>query len=178
MNPASETIPGLRRPDARERAWIAEHWGHEIDRKTFRKNGKFLRFVAIFLAAMSAVGMVRGEDGVGGAVVGLILAVICFALSRVLGKSAGTKDRRLHALAAGDYYVAQATSVKIGYSQYEGLPRGFAEVRLADGRMLNGHHQMPYDLAKPLMDQNINSVPILLIQLPGESRILTIPVPR
>lgn len=178
MKPVNEPIPGLRRPDAREQAWIGEHWGHEIKQKTFRKNGRILQFIAIFLAAMSGVGIARGEDGLAGAVIGLILAVICFALSRILAKSKGLKDCRLQALATGDYYVAEAVSVRIGYGKYEGLRRGFAEVRLADGRVLEGKHGMPYRLAKPLIEQKIHSIPILVIQFPGEDRIFTIPAPR
>lgn len=178
MNLTSEPIPGLRRPDAREQAWIAEHWGYEIGKKTYRKNGKIPRFIAIFLVAMCAAGMVRGEDNLAGAVIALILAVICIALSRILKKGEGRKDSRLQALATGDYYVAQAASVKIGYSKYEGQRRGFAEVRLADGRVLEGNHWMPYRLAKPLIEQKINNIPILVIQFPGEDRIFTIPVPN
>lgn len=178
MNPASEPIPGLRRPDAREQAWIAEHWGREIEQLTFRKNGRFLRFVAIFLAAMSGVGIARGEDDLAGVVIGLILAAICFALSHILEKGKGTKDRRLQALATGDYYVAQAVSVRLGHSKYEGKRRGFAQVRLSDGRVLDGKYWMPYRLAQPYIEQKIHNIPILVIKLPGEDRIFTIPAPR
>lgn len=178
MNPASEPIPGLRRPDAREQAWIAEHWGREIEQLTFRKNGRFLRFIGIFLAAMSGVGIARRDDNLAGMVITLILAAICFALSHILEKGKGTKDRRLQALATGDYYVAQAVSVRLGHSKYEGKRRGFAQVRLSDGRVLEGTHWMPYRLAQPYIEQKIHNIPILVIQLPGEDRIFTIPAPR
>ena len=178
MKPTSEPIPGLRRPDAREQAWIAEHWGKEIEQNTLRLSGKIPRFIAAFLAAVGGASMVRDEGALDSAVVCLILAVICFAVSRAFGKTEGQKDRRLQALATGDYYVAQATSVRIGYIHRRGSRDGVAEVRLADGRVLEGAHWMPYRLAEPLINQKINNIPILVIQFPGEDRIFTIPVPR
>ena len=176
MNPENEMIPGLRRPTPREQAWIAEHWGYEIQKKTHRTNGKILRFVAIFLIAVGVAGSVRGGENLVGSVICLIVGLVCYGSSRAIGKDAGKKDRRLLALATGDYYVAQATSVKIGYTLYQKYRDGSSEVRLSDGRILERNYKMPYRLAKPLIDRNINCIPILLIQLPGEHRILTIPV--
>ena len=178
MNPVSEPIPGLRRPDAREHAWIAEHWSREIERNTVHSNGRVPRFIAIFLAAVGGVSAVRGENAMDIVAICLFLAVCCFGLSCVLKKTKGENARRVSALGTGDYYVADAVSIQIGCIYRRGSHDGFAQVRLSDGRVLEGKYWMPYRLAQPYIEQKIHNIPILVIKLPGEDRIFTIPAPR
>lgn len=176
MNPKAETIPGLRRPTAAEQARIAEAWCPEVQRIHSPNAGKFIRYVGIFLICFGVASAMRGAEGIGGALILMIAAVICLAFSGVGRSSARMYRNRLDALRNGSYLVALAVSTKILSSESGNAPGGLAQARLPGGEPLSGSYPIPYVCAEPLIRQRVHTVPLLLIQIPGDPDILAIPM--
>ena len=170
----NEPIPGLRQPTELERTAIAKAWGDEIQHHTHQASGKLLRFFAIFLIVCSAASAVRNGQ-LGGSVVTFVFGVICYFFSTAMKKSGGNKKRRLQALYTGNYMVAEAQSTQISYVYLKRHKMGRVAVRLSNGRNLPGSYRMPYSEAEPYINLNQHSIPVLLIILPGEETIWTIP---
>ena len=170
----SEAIPGLRRPTEQEKFEIGRVWGYEIEHHTYETRGGLVRFLAIFLIACAAVSVVRSGDPGGAIVTGLVGLAFYFVSGR-LNKNRGNKKRRLQALNTGDYMVAEAETTQIGFSYWKHHKDGRVCVRLSNGRCLEGGYKMPYPAAKPYIEKQVHNIPILLIFLPGEENIWTIP---
>lgn len=175
MKQQSNVIPGWRQPTAQERAWIEAEWGYEFNLKMNKKSGKLLRYIGIFLIVTGVASATRQDFDVAGLVVTMILAAICLVCSAANRKNAHRKDNRLEALAKGSYLVAPAQSVEISYGRNQSFRSGMVKVCLPDGQPLEGVYKIPYRCAEPLLRQKIHNVPLLLIQIPGESGILAIP---
>lgn len=176
MQQSSEWIPGLRSPSASERGWIRQMWLPEVQRRRFGSDGKIGRYAGIFLVAVCAIGMARGDVGVAGLIATLLLAVACFGFS-LLSKQ-GKKHRQvlLQSLEQGNYQVAPAFSVWIGFANARNsYTKALAKVCLADGKGLEGVYDMPRRCAEPLIRQGIHRISILLIRIEGYPLLLTIP---
>ena len=177
MSKKSETIFGMRRPTIQEKAWILKYWGYEIENHMFYTNGKFVGFIGVFLTIASIWGIANNLNLVS-AIICIILAIICFFFSKLLKRHGILKKNISKALATEDFYVADATSIKIGYGLYEGKRRYFTKVCLANGHVLDEHYPIPEQLASPLVQQKINTIPILVVIIQGDYTLRTITIPE
>lgn len=176
MNPRVEKIPGLRKPTAAERAWIAENWKAELQQGYSPNGGKLIRYIGIFLICTGVVNLVRGEGGLVGMVLLCLLAAACLALSNVGRNSSLNHGARITAIETGDYLVTEAFSAKVDSSFRGNRPIGLVRAILPNGKKLDSLYRIPYSCAKPLLQQKSNEVPLLLIVFSCDPDILAIPV--
>lgn len=175
MNPKNNTISGMRQPTVQEKSWIAEKWCPEV--RGVRPNaGKALRYVGIFCVCMGAANMLRGGGGISGLIILLVVGAVCILFANFSKNAARQAANRKNALSSGNYSVAPAESCRIWYGDLHTERTGHVDVCSAGGEKHS--YEIPYACAKPLLEQNIQQVPLLLIQIPGDPEILAIPVQK
>lgn len=176
MNPKVEKLPGLRKPTSAEQEWIARNWEDELRQGYSANGGKLMRYIGIFLICTSVVNLVRGSSGgVVGMIMLLLLAAVCLGASSIGKKSSRDHGARIKAVECGDYLVAEAVATKVDTSYRGNRPIALVNAVLPDGRKLNSIYRIPYICAKPLLNQEINDLPILLISFSCDPDILAIP---
>lgn len=175
MKPVNDPLLRWRQPVPQEKAWIAEIWGADERQINSPAKGSIFRYLGIFLIIVGIVSALRDGGDIAGAVVTLAVAVVFIFLSSKFSYVHRLHKHRIAAFEQGSYLVAGAYSSAIQMGQNKGFRTGRVRVRLPSGGYLEGL-RMPYACAEPLIRQNVHTVPLLLIQIPGDEEILTIPV--
>lgn len=177
MKLRTENISGQRQPTAQEHAYIAAHWGDEINRRTYKKRGNLPRYFGIFLIITGMASTTRPGADMPSILVTLVLAACCLAFSSLLKNMAKRKDSRLNALAKADYLVAPANAWDLLVGRYQsGIRTSLVRINLSGGQVVDDAIKIPYRCAAPLLKQHVQHFPVLLIILPGDPEILAIPV--
>ena len=176
MRLSPDNIPGQRQPTAQEHAYIAAHWGNEINRRMHKKRGSLPRYFGIFLIITGMASATRPGADLPGILVTLALAACCLGFSSLLKNMSRRKDTRLKALATANYLVAPATAWDLFTGHYQsGIRTALARINLPGGQVVDEVVKVPLRCADPLLKQKVQHFPVLLVILPGDPELLAIP---
>lgn len=174
MRITGEQLPGLRRPTAAERAWIAAQWLPYYRGLPRPRPGRLLRAVGILLICIGTASIARDTTLAGGIVTLLVgLGTLgAYSLKRGADRS---RLARIQALERGDYLVAPATAAKLLPGDGLRAPGAMAQVILPDGTPMKGTYWLPWESGRALIASGPHNAPLLLIRFPGDPELLAIP---
>lgn len=162
----------FRPPTPREQAWIRSQWEAEIDQMPAPK-GHAVRLIAIVLIAISTVYLIRQPTEIFPVGAITVVAAFMLLLANMSRKNAKLKLRLQEALRQGDYLVAEVVPTKIWMYQ-----NGRFKKPMVTLGSLQTHeredYRLPLQYAQRILDQNVQGIPVLVLQITGASRKLAV----
>lgn len=175
IDPRVETVPGLRPVTLQEHQKILSAWTGELGKRPRKGAGKVTKVIGWALCAMALADLVAA--GIQAALIPAGIGIALILAGRSSSNHSIRKNECLDNLEQQKYLVAPAYATKIWVTgDADSQSHGFCEAQYPNGQMLPGVYRMPTLVARDLYKKDIESCPILLIQIENADILLTIPV--